>query len=257
MGKLFEGKKVLVLGVANERSIAWGISQALHAEGAKLGFTYLGENLERRVRPLAESVSSDLILPCNVTDAKELESVFEEVKKNWGGLDCVVHSIAFAHREDLDGRFMDTSREGFLTALEISAYSLVSVAQKAAPLLKESKGNLITLSYYGAEKVVPHYNVMGVAKAALEASVRYLAYDLGEDGIRVNAISAGPIKTLSAAGIKGFRGMLGEAGDKSPLRRNVTQEEVGKAALFLCSDLASGVTGETVYVDAGYNIMGM
>jgi enoyl-[acyl-carrier protein] reductase I len=257
MAGLLEGKKVMIFGVANERSIAWGIAKKFHEEGAQLGFTFLGDALEKRVRPLAESVGSDLILPCDATKPEQIKDVFKEVKEKWGGLDVLVHSIAFANREDLDGRFMDTSRDGFLMAMEISAYTLVSLSREAAPLLKESEGSIVTMTYYGSLKVVPHYNVMGVAKAALEASTRYLAYDLGQDGIRVNAISAGPIKTLAASGIKGFRGMLNDNAEKNPLKRNVTQDDVGEAALFLCSRAGNGVTGETLYVDAGANIMGM
>jgi len=251
---LMEGKKVLILGVANERSIAWGIASRFHDEGATLGFTYQGEVLEKRVRPLAERVESDLVIPCDVTDEASLETLFQTVKEKWGGLDCLVHSIAFANREDLDGRFVDTSREGFLKALEISAFSLVNVAKHAEPFLKESKGNIVTMTFYGSQKVVPNYNVMGVAKAALEAAVRYLAVDLGEDGIRVNAISAGPVKTLAAAGVRNFRVMLSEAAKKAPLKRNISQLEVGNAALFLCSSLGEGVTGEILFVDAGMNI---
>lgn len=251
------GKRVLVFGVANERSIAWGISQALHAAGAKLGFTFLNEALERRVRPLAERVGSDLVLPCDATDEEQVAQVFRQVEEQWGGLDVLIHSIAFANREDLEGRFVDTGREGFLTAMEVSAYTLVSLSRAAAPLLRESGGNILTMSYYGAEKVIPHYNVMGVAKAALEASVRYLAADLGPDGIRVNAISAGPIKTLAASGIRGFKSMLDIAEERAPLRRSVTTADVGHAAVFLCSEMGAGVTGETLYVDAGYQILGM
>ena len=257
MNRLFEGKRALIFGVANERSIAWGISQAFHEHGARLGFTYLGDALEKRVRPLAQSVNSDLVVPCDVGDDQQIKAVFDEVKAKWGGVDVVVHSVAFANREDLEGRFVDTSRAGFQLALDISAYSLVAVAKGAEPLLAESKGNIITMSYYGAEKVVPNYNVMGVAKAALEACVRYLAADLGPSGIRVNAISAGPIKTLAASGVKGLKGLMSEAAEKAPLRMNVTPKEVAGAALFLCSDLGAGVTGETVYVDAGYNILGV
>lgn len=257
LNNLFRGRKVLVFGVANERSIAWGIAQAFHALGAQVGFTYVGEALERRVRPLAESLGSDLILPCDVTNDAQIKAVFDEVREKWGGLDVLVHSVAFANREDLEGRFVDTSRDGFMLALNISAYSLVALTRHAMPLLAESKGNVVTMSYYGAEKVVPNYNVMGVAKAALEASVRYLAADCGAEGVRVNAISAGPLKTLASAGIKGFKGMLGFATEKAPLRRNITVDEVAGAAVFLCSELGSGVTGETLYVDAGYNIMGM
>lgn len=257
MNRLFEGKRVLVLGVANDRSIAWGISQAFHEHGAKLAFTYVGDALERRVRPLAESVGSELILPCDVGNDEQIKQVFGEVKARWGSLDVVVHSVAFANREDLEGRFVDTSRAGFQLALDISAYSLVAVAREAAPLLAETKGNIVTMTYYGSEKVVQNYNVMGVAKAALEASVRYLAADLGPQGIRVNAISAGPIKTLAAAGIKGFKGILGYVSERAPLRRSVSVEDVAGAAIFLCSDLGAGVTGEVVFVDSGYSILGL
>jgi enoyl-[acyl-carrier protein] reductase I len=253
---LLAGKRALIFGVANERSIAWGISEALHSAGARLGFTYQGETLERRVRPLAEGVGADLILSCDVTDEAQVKEVFQQAADKWGGIDILIHAIAFANREDLEGRFVDTGRDGFLKAIEISAYSLVSLAREAAPLMQDG-GSIVTLSYYGAEKVVPNYNVMGVAKATLEASVRYLAADLGPDGIRVNAISAGPIKTLAASGVRGFRGMLGTVGERAPLRRNVTQQEVGQTALYLCSDWGAGVTGETLYVDGGYHIMGM
>lgn len=255
---LFEGKRVLVFGVANDRSIAWGIAQAMHVQGAQLGFTYLGETLERRVRPLAESVGSDLVVPCDVGSEEEIDAVFREVESRWGGLDVLVHSVAYATREDMAGRFVETSRAGFMQAMDISAYSLVALTRRARSLLQASRGNVVTLTYYGAEKVVPFYNVMGVAKAALEASVRYLAADLGPDGIRINAISAGPIKTLAAAGgVKSFRDILALMEEKSPMRRNVTQEEVGRTALWLCSELASGVTGEVVYVDGGFHVIGM
>lgn len=254
--ELLAGKRALVFGVANERSIAWGISEALHGAGARLGFTYQGDALERRVRPLAEGIGADLIVPCDVTNEEEVKAVFRQAAETWGGIDILIHAVAFANREDLDGRFVDTSREGFLKALDISAYSLVALAREAEPLMKDG-GSIVTLSYYGAEKVVPNYNVMGVAKAALEASVRYLANDLGPAGIRVNAISAGPIKTLAASGIRGFRGILGVAEERAPLRRNVTQREVGHTALYLCSEWGAGVTGETIYVDAGLNILGM
>lgn len=257
-GGLFEGRRVLVFGVANDRSIAWGIARALHAHGCRdFAFTFAGEILEKRVRPLAESLDARFILPCDVTDDAQIGSVFREIGEQWDGLDVLIHAVAFANREDLEGRFIDTSRDGFLRALEISCYSLVCLARHAAPMLLARKGSILTLSYYGAEKVVPNYNVMGVAKAALEASVRYLAADLGPDSVRVNAISAGPIKTLAAAGVRGFRGMLGVAEAKAPLRRNVTQDEVGQAAAFLCSDHAAGITGEVLYVDSGYHIMGM
>lgn len=255
--QLLAGKRAVVVGVANERSIAWGISQALHEAGARLAFTYVNEAIERRLRPLAEGIGSELILPCDVTDEAQIEAAFRQIGEAWGGIDILIHSVAFANREDLEGRFVDTSREGFMTALDISAYSLVALSRAAAPLMKENGGSILTLTYYGAEKVVPNYNVMGVAKAALEASVRYLAADLGPDGIRVNAISAGAIKTLAASGIRGVKGMLSYTEEKAPLRRNVTQKEVGSTALFLCSDMSAGTTGEVLYVDAGYNIMGM
>jgi enoyl-[acyl-carrier protein] reductase I len=254
----FEGKRALIFGVANERSIAWGITRALQAAGCTdFAFTYAGEVLEKRVRPLAESVEAKLILPCDVTSDDDVSRTFDRISETWDGIDVLVHSIAFARKEDLEGRFLDTTREGWRTALDISAYSLVLLARQFTPLLATRGGSIITMSYYGAEKVVPNYNVMGVAKAALEASVRYLASDLGPEGIRVNAISAGPIKTLAAAGIRGFRGMLGLAEEKAPLRRTVSQDDVGNAAVFLLSGLGGGVTGETLHVDAGYNIMGM
>jgi enoyl-[acyl-carrier protein] reductase I len=255
--RLFEGKRVLVFGVANERSIAWGMAEAMHRQGASLIFTYAGEVLERRVRPLAESVGAELILPCDVTDDAQVDHCFEQVRARWDSFDVLVHAIAFAQREDLEGRFVDTSRAGFLKAHEVSVYSLVLLARHAAPLLAPRRGNIITLTYYGAEKVVTNYNVMGVAKAALEASVRYLAADLGPDGVRVNAISAGPIKTLAAAGIRGFKTILGAVEEKTPLRRNVTQADVANGALFLCSDLGGAVTGEVVFIDSGYHIMGL
>lgn len=254
-GNCLEGKRVLIFGVANERSIAWSIAEQLHAMGAKIGFTYL-EPLEKRVRPLAERLGAEVIELCDVTKDDELDSCFNAVKEKWGGLDILVHAVAFANREDLEGRFVDTPRDGFKLALEISAYSLVAMAQRAAPLMDKGS-SIIALSYYGAEKVIPSYNVMGVAKSALESSVRYLAADLGPDGIRVNAISAGPIKTLASSGIKGFKTMLGHCADRAPLRANTTQEEVAKSALYLSSDLSAGVTGEILHVDNGYNIIGM
>ncbi|MFW6330187.1 MAG: enoyl-ACP reductase FabI [Gemmatimonadota bacterium] len=255
MAGLMEGKRVMVFGLANERSIAWGIAKAMHDHGARLGFNYLGEALERRVRPLAEQVDSDLVVPCDVTDHDQVGDVFTTIGSQWGGLDVLVHSVAYADRDDLGGRFSDTSRDGYLRAIEVSAYSLVHLAREARPLMADG-GSIITMTYYGAEKAVPNYNVMGVAKATLEASVRYLAADLGPDGIRVNALSAGPIKTLAASGVKDFRKLLHIAEERAPLRRNVTQEEVGGAAVFLCSDLGSGVTGEVLHVDSGYNILG-
>jgi enoyl-[acyl-carrier protein] reductase I len=256
MSDYFKHKKVAVFGVANERSIAWGIAEAMHKQGAKLAFSYAGEVLEKRVRPLAESVNSDLVISCDVTKEDQVQSAFKQIADKWGTIDVLVHAIAFANREDLEGRFVDTSRDGFITALEISAYSLVALSRAAAPLMTNG-GSIVTLSYYGAEKVVPNYNVMGVAKAALEASVRYLAADLGPSNIRVNAISAGPIKTLAASGIRGFKGLLHIAEERAPLRRNVTQGDVGNAAIFLCSELGAGVTGEVMHVDSGYNILGM
>jgi enoyl-[acyl-carrier protein] reductase I len=255
MQGLMEGKRVMVFGLANERSIAWGISQAMREQGARLGFNYLGEALERRVRPLAEKVEADVVVPCDVTDDGQVSDAFAAIDDTWGGLDVLVHSVAFANKEDLEGRFSGTTREGFLKAMEISAYSLVHLAREARPLMAEG-GSIVTMTYFGAEKVVENYNVMGVAKATLEASVRYLAADLGPDGIRVNAISAGPIKTLAASGVRGFRNILSVVEERAPMRRNVTQDDVGRAALFLCSDLGNGVTGEVVHVDSGYNILG-
>lgn len=254
--KLLEGKKALVLGVANKHSIAWGITQQLHEHGAEIGISYAIERLEKRVLPLAESIGVDFVERCDVTRDEEVATLFEKAGKRFGEIDILIHAIAFAQQEDLAGRFVDTSREGFATALDISAYSLVAVTRAALPLMKPGS-SVLTMTYYGAEKVVPNYNVMGVAKAALEASVRYLAADLGPEGIRVNAISAGPIKTLSAAGVSGIRKMLRYTEERAPLRRNVDQDEVGRTALWLCSDLGSGVTGEVVYVDAGYHILGM
>ena len=253
---LLAGKRGVIFGLANERSIAWGISQACHREGAELAFTYLGEPLEKRVRPLAARLNSTLIMPCDVNSDEQIDGVFQQIKESWGELDFIVHSVAFAQKEELTGYFYNTSREGFRIALEASAYSLTAICAKAAPLLKPG-GSVLTLSYLGAERVIPHYNVMGVAKAALEASVRYLAVDFGHSGIRVNAISAGPIKTLAAAGIGDFKEILNWNGDNAPLRRNVTQDEVGNSALLFLSDLGSGITGEVLHVDAGYHVVGM
>jgi enoyl-[acyl-carrier protein] reductase I len=254
---ILAGKKGVIFGVANERSIAWAISEALHAEGAELAFTYAGEILEKRVRPLAEGIGAKIILPCDVTKDDEIERVFATLKQKWGGLDILVHAIAYANREDLANPYVQTSRAGFHLALDVSSYSLVALTRHAAPLMEGRKGSILTMTYLGAEKVIPNYNVMGVAKAALEASVRYLAYDLGPKGIRVNAISAGPIKTLAAAGIAGFKDMLHYAAERAPLKRNIDAEEVGRTALYLASDLSSAVTGEVMHVDAGYNIVGM
>ncbi len=250
-----QGKNALIFGVANERSIAWGIAEELHRAGANLAFTYAGEILEKRVRPLAESVGSKFVEPCDVTSDEQIEKVMADYKEKFGRLDILIHAIAFADREDLKGHFYTTSRKGLAMAMDISVYSLVALTRAALPLMEGSEGSILTLTYHGADKVVKKYNVMGVAKAALECSVRYLADDLGPKGIRVNAISAGPIKTLAASGIGDFRAMLKHHARTAPLRRNVTQEEVGKAALYLCSPLASGVTGEIMYVDCGYNIM--
>jgi enoyl-[acyl-carrier protein] reductase I len=253
---LMAGKKGLIMGVANERSIAWGIAKACHAQGATLGFTYQGEALGKRVRPLAESIGSDAILPCDVTDTASMDAVFADVERRWGGLDFLVHAIGFSNKDELRGRYLDTTPENFQLTMNISCFSFTAVAQRAVPLMKNG-GSLLTLTYYGAERVMPHYNVMGVAKAALEASVRYLAADLGDLNIRVNAISAGPIKTLAASGIGDFRYILKWNELNAPLKRNVTTEEVGSAGLFLLSDLGSGVTGEVLHVDAGYHTVGM
>jgi enoyl-[acyl-carrier protein] reductase I len=253
---LLAGKRGLIMGVANDRSIAWGIAQAAHEHGATLGFTYQGEALQKRVTPLAHSLGCDLVLPCDVGEEASLDQVFAAVEKEWGGLDFLVHAIAFSDKNELDGLYLNTTRGNFLRTMEISAYSFTAVAQRAVPLMRNG-GSLLTLSYYGAEKVMPHYNVMGVAKAALEASVRYLAADLGREKIRVNAISAGPIKTLAASGIGDFRYILRWNELNAPLKRNVTIAEVGNAALFLLCDLGSGVTGEVMHVDAGYHTVGM
>jgi enoyl-[acyl-carrier protein] reductase I len=252
---LLSGKKAMIFGVANERSIAWGIAQALHREGAELGFTFLGEALEKRVRPLAESVKSPLILPCDAGKDDQIAAVYENVAKTWGKFDILVHAIAFANKGDLEGAFVNTSRAGFHLALDVSAYSLIAITRPAVPLLNPG-ASIMALTYYGSDKVSPNYNVMGVAKAALESSVRYLAADLGPQGIRVNAISAGPIKTLASSGISGFKDKLRSAAASTPLRRTVSQDEVGNAALYLASSLSSGVTGEIHFVDAGANIMG-
>jgi enoyl-[acyl-carrier protein] reductase I len=253
---LMSGKKGVIFGVANDRSIAWGIARALHAEGAVLAFTYLNEVFEKRVRPLAESIDAELILRCDVSKDSEIEDVFSEVEQKWGGLDFIVHSVAYAGREELKQPFHKTSREGFKVALEISAYSLVAVTRAALPLMKNG-GSVITLTYLGSQRAIPNYNVMGVAKAALEATVRYLALDLGEKGVRVNAISAGPIRTLAASAISNMSEIFGIMESRSPMHRSVTQDEVGKSALYLLSDLSSGVTGDVHFVDTGYNIVGL
>ncbi|MGB0630554.1 MAG: enoyl-ACP reductase FabI [Alphaproteobacteria bacterium] len=255
-GALMHGKRGLVMGVANDRSIAWGISKALADHGADLAFTFQGEALEKRVRPLADSLGSQLVLPCDVTDTASVDNVFSTLEKEWGGLDFVVHAIAYSDKDELKGRYVDTSPENFAKTMNISCYSFTAICQRAVPMMKDG-GSLLTLTYAGAERVMPHYNVMGVAKAALEASVKYLAVDLGRDNIRVNAISAGPIKTLAASGIGDFRYILKWNEYNSPLKRNVTIDEVGGAGLYLLSDLSTGVTGETHHVDSGYHVVGM
>ena len=253
---LMQGKRGLIMGLANDRSIAWGIAQAVAAQGAELAFSYQGEALKKRVEPLAETLGTPLLYECDVASDDSIDALFQSVQAQWGGLDFLVHAIGFADKNELRGRYVDTSRAGFALAMDISVYSFTAVCQRAAAMMAPG-GSLLTLTYYGAEKVMPHYNVMGVAKAGLEASVKYLAEDLGKDGIRVNAISAGPIKTLAASGIGDFRYIMRWNELNSPLRRNVTQEEVGKAALYLLSDLGSGTTGENLHVDAGYHAIGM
>jgi enoyl-[acyl-carrier protein] reductase I len=255
MGRL-DGRNALIFGVANDHSIAWGIARALHAEGAVVGFSSVESLIERRVRPLAESIGATFVEPCDVQKDEDIARVMDRWRDIHGELDILVHALAFARKEDLEGQFVDTSREGFALALDVSAYSLVALTRAARPLLREG-ASVLTLTYYGAEKVVSNYNVMGVAKAALEACVRYLAADLGPAGVRVNAISAGPIRTLAAAGIAGFKRMHGSFAEVAPLRRNVTTDDVGGTAVYLCSDLAAGVTGEVLYVDAGFNILGV
>ncbi|AIB11264.1 enoyl-[acyl-carrier-protein] reductase [NADH] [Azospirillum brasilense] len=253
---LMDGKRGLIMGVANDRSIAWGIASTLAQHGAELAFTYQGDALLKRVKPLAEQVNAPLLLPCDVTDEASVDATFAAIEKEWGKLDFLVHAIAFSDKNELDGLYLDTTRANFLRTMDISCYSFTAVAQRAVPLMKDG-GSLLTLSYYGAERVMPHYNVMGVAKAALEASVRYLAVDLGGRDIRVNAISAGPIKTLAASGIGDFRYILKWNELNAPLKRNVTIGEVGGAGLFLLSDLGTGVTGEVMHVDSGYHTVGM
>lgn len=253
-----EGKRALVLGVANERSIAWGISKKLAAEGAQVALTYLGDTLEKRVRPLAAKIDSELVLPCDATQDDQIEAMYAAVAEKWGGLDILVHAIAFADREDLKGRFVDTSREGFRLALDVSAYSLVALARGALPLMAAGGGgSVITLTFDGSQRVFPNYNVMGVAKAALESATRYLAADLGTENIRVNAVSPGPIKTLSAAGIRNFREMLKVAESRSPLGRNVSTEDVAELCALLAGDGGAGITGQVLKVDAGLSILGV
>jgi enoyl-[acyl-carrier protein] reductase I len=254
---LLEGKHGLVLGIANKRSIAWGIAKAVSREGARLAVTYQGERLEENVRELSGELRDPLILPCDVSRDEDLQALATACQKEFGGLDFVVHAVAYALREELDGEFLNTSREGYRVAQDISAYSLTALARATAPLLATRGGSIVTLTYLGGERVVPHYNVMGVAKAALEMSVRYLASDLGPKGIRVNAISAGPIKTIAASGVHGISKMLEYHREHAPLRRNTEQDEVGDAALFLVSSLSRGVTGEVIHVDGGFHVMGM
>ncbi|HET8611251.1 MAG TPA: enoyl-ACP reductase FabI [Sphingomonas sp.] len=256
MAGLMEGKRGLIMGLANDKSLAWGIARRLSEQGAELAFSYQGEALGKRVRPLAEQLGSDFLIECDVADMEKLDVAFETLRARWPTIDFVVHAIGFSDKNELRGLFVDTSLDNFLMTMNISAYSFVAVAKRARAMMPDG-GSLLTLSYYGAEKVVPHYNVMGVAKAALETSVRYLAMDLGPEKIRVNAISAGPIKTLAASGIGDFRYIMKWNELNSPLRRNVTIEDVGGAGLYLLSDLASGVTGEIHHVDAGYNVIGM
>ncbi len=253
---MLKGKKGIIFGVANDHSLAWACAKALYSEGAELAFTYQAEALERRIKPLAESVGSKFVDMCDLGKDEDIASTFEKLGKHWDKIDFVVHAVAFANKKDLEGHFVDTSREGFALALDVSAYTLVAVTRAALPMMNEG-GSVVTLTYYGAEKVVQNYNVMGVAKAALEASVRYLAADLGDKNIRVNSISAGPVRTLAAMGIAGFRDMLKFVEQRAPLKRNVQAEEVGKTALYLTSDLASGVTGECIHVDCGYSIIAL
>ena len=252
---MLHNKKGLIIGLANNSSIAWGIAQAAHREGAELGFTYLNDALAKRVTPLAQSLGSDLILPCDVNDDQQIDAMAAAIKERWGKLDFVVHAVAFAQRQDLQGNISATSREGFRIALETSAYSLIAVARALTPLMTEG-GSMLTLTYYGSEKVVPNYNIMGIAKAALECSVRYLACELGEKNIRVNAISPGAIKTLSAKGIADFNSMLSASKERAPLHRNVTPSDVGELAAFLLSDRAASITGDIIYLDGGYNLLG-
>ena len=256
MTGLMAGKRGLIMGLANDKSLAWGIARKLHEQGAELAFSYPGEALAKRVGPLAGQLGSDFLIQCDVADMDAMDAAFAEIEARWGKLDFLVHAIGFSDKNELRGKYVDTSLDNFLMTMNVSAYSLVAAAKRARPLMKDG-GSIITLTYYGAEKVVPHYNVMGVAKAALETSVMYLANDLGPENIRVNAISAGPIKTLAASGIGDFRYILKWNELNSPLRRNVTIEDVGGAGLYLLSDLSSGVTGETHHVDAGYHLVGM
>ncbi|MEO1291856.1 MAG: SDR family oxidoreductase [Pseudomonadota bacterium] len=253
---LMAGKRGLVMGVANDHSIAWGIAQTMHQHGAELAFSYQGEAFGRRVQPLAESVGSSLVLPADVLDGESLDAMFDALKTAWGGIDFLIHAVAHSEKEELKGRYMNTTRENFLRTMDISCYSFTDIARRAAPLMQDG-GAMLTLTYLGSQRVMPNYNVMGVAKAALEASVRYLAADLGPDGVRVNALSPGPMRTLAGSAIGGARKVFKESADNAPLRRNAALSEVGGAALFALSDLGAGVTGEIICVDSGYHVMGM
>ncbi len=253
-----QDKRALIVGVASNRSIAWGVAKAMHREGAQLAFTYQGEKLQQRVAKLAAECGSDLVFPCDVSDDAQIDALFQDLEKHWDGLDSIIHSVAYAPREQLEGSYVDAvTRDGFATAHDISSYSFAALAKAGRALMRGRAGSLLTMSYLGAVRTVPNYNVMGIAKASLEANVRYLADALGPEGIRVNAVSAGPIRTLAASGISDFRSMLGYVAERTPLRRNVTIDEVGNTAAFLCSDLASGITGDIVYVDSGFHILGM
>ena len=254
---LLQGKKALIFGIANDKSIAWAIARAFHEQGAQVAVTYAGEALEKRVRPLAESLDAALVLPCNVSSDAEIKGVFTELAKVWDGVDIIIHSVAFANRDELKGTIVATTREGFATAMDISVYSFIGIMKAALPMMQGRSAAALTLSYYGAVKVFPNYNVMGVAKAALEAAVRYLADAVGPEGVRVNGISAGPIKTLAASGVNGFSQILHSVEERAPLRRTITQEDVARSAVYLCSDLAGGVTGEIHYVDGGFNVTGL
>ena len=253
---MLQGKKGLIMGIANNRSIAWGITEVLNQNGAEIAFTYAGEAFKKRVVPLVEPLGAKIVLPCDVTNEDEIDALVQAIKQEYGQIDFFVHSLAFSDRNELQGRYVNTSRDNFLTTLDVSCYSFTLLAQKLAPIMNKG-GSMMSMTYYGSQKVLPNYNVMGVAKAALESSIRYLAYDLGQDGIRVNGISAGTVRTLAASGISGFRTAEAKCAEASPLKRNVTVQEIGKTALYLLSDLSSGVTGEIVYVDAGSNIMAL
>lgn len=257
MAGILDGKTGVILGVANKRSLAWACARALHAQGMRLAFTYAGERMQKGVQTLASEIEGSLVLPCDVTVPEEIDAAFERAGTELGHLDAVVHAVAFAPRDELGGDFYNTTKQGYMISHEVSAYSLTAVARRALPLMEGRQGSIVTLTYIGSERVIPNYNVMGIAKAALEASVRYLASDLGPRGIRVNAISAGPIRTLSAAGVQGFNEILDHIAERSPLRRNITADEVGSVCAFLAGPMASGITGTTIYVDAGYHIMGV